>query len=288
MTIERFNQQEEQTVREQLFTCCGSNRWVDELMKHYPFASEKDLLQHTLSAWYDTCNSDDWLEAFSQHPKIGDIETVEEKFASTKHLAGAEQAGVATASSSLIEALAKANKSYHVKYRFTFIVCATGKSGDEMLRMMDDRLRNTYKDELHIAANEQMKITIIRLKKLLYEADWSFLPVSQITTHVLDTSIGKPARNITIALQQEQNNSFHTIAQGVTNHDGRIADLLPPGRIVEGGNYKMIFETADYHQSQQVQSFYPRVEIQFSVFDGQHYHVPLLLNPYGYSTYRGS
>ena len=114
------------------------------------------------------------------------------------------------------------------------------------------------------------------------------MKVSQLTTHVLDTSIGKPGKDITICLKQNISNSWQTIAQGVTNVDGRIADLLPPGRNVLPGNYKMVFETGNYFKANNIKGFYPVVEIDFTVFDDEHYHVPLLINPFGYSTYRGS
>ncbi len=288
MTLQQFNQQSPEAARAQLYACCGSDTWTDEMMKQFPFASEQQLLHEATSIWYDACSHDDWLQAFAQHPKIGDIKSLEEKFASTSHLTSSEQAGVAAASTPVVESLAKANKGYDVKFRFIFIVCATGKSAEEMLRLMNDRLRNTYRDELQIAMGEQMKITMLRLKKLLDEADWSFMKPGQLTTHVLDTSIGKPGCGITIRLQQVTANGWETIAQGITNSDGRISDLLPSVRVLPVGTYKMIFETGPYYEHMQVQGFYPVVELQFSVSDDQHYHVPLLLNPFGFSTYRGS
>lgn len=287
MTLQQFNQQPSAQAKEQLYSCCGSETWLNEMTRHFPFASEQQLVQKALTAWYDHCSADDWLQAFSHHPQIGDLKSLQEKFASTAHLAATEQEQVANASSSVIEELAKANQAYREKFHFIFIVCATGKPADEMLRLLHDRLHNTYKEELAIAMGEQMKITLTRLMKLLPEADWSMLTKSQVTTHVLDTSIGMPASGITICLQQLAFN-WETIAQGITNSDGRIADLLPPNRILPAGDYKLKFETAPYYRHRQVQGFYPIVEIQFTVMDNQHYHVPLLLNPFGYSTYRGS
>jgi hydroxyisourate hydrolase len=112
--------------------------------------------------------------------------------------------------------------------------------------------------------------------------------VSQLTTHVLDTSVGRPGKNISIKLQTETEGKWSTIAQGITNDDGRIPDLLAPERILPASNYKLVFDTEGYFQLQKVRGFYPAVEIQFSIADDQHYHVPLLINPFGYSTYRGS
>lgn len=288
MTLDSFNKLSKEDALKALLTCCGSAKWGNLLMNHFPFSSEKELVDIATVVWYDECKEADWLEAFTHHPKIGDIKSLEEKFASTKHLAGTEQSGVAGASANVIEALAHGNKDYEDKFGFIFIVCATGKSASEMLRLLQDRLKNSKGEELKVAMGEQHKITIIRLKKLLDEADWQFLKVSQLTTHVLDTSIGKPGKDITIRLKAEEGTGWQTIAQGVTNADGRIPDLLPPGRIINKENYKMVFETRAYFDIINIKGFYPEVEIHFTVFDESHYHVPLLINPFGYSTYRGS
>lgn len=288
MTLTELNSLDKTAAAKFLEACCGSRKWLELLLNELPFENATSLIAKAESIWYDSCTEQDWLEAFTHHPKIGDVKSLTEKFASTQHLAGNEQAGVNTATQAIIEALAKANADYEAKFGFIFIVCATGKSAEEMLRLLEDRLSNTYAEELAIAMGEQHKITILRLKKLLSEEDFSSLKVSQITTHVLDTTIGKPGQNITIRMQQPVNGNWQTIAQGVTNKDGRIPDLLPPDRILKVGTYKMLFETGKYFESIAVKGFYPEVEIQFTVFDDNHYHVPLLVNPYGYSTYRGS
>jgi 5-hydroxyisourate hydrolase/2-oxo-4-hydroxy-4-carboxy-5-ureidoimidazoline decarboxylase len=287
MDLRQFNQQEKAVASDSLFSCCGAEKWVSLLLQHFPFASEKDLIERSTSIWYEQCGEDDWMEAFSHHPKIGDLKSLEEKFASSKHLTSTEQAGVADASHEVLVELAEANKSYHEKFGFIFIVCATGKSASEMLRLLTDRIQNTNHEELQVAMNEQHKITIIRLKKILNEADWSWMRNSQLTTHVLDTSLGKPGADISIKLQKH-NRSWQTIAQGVTNADGRISDLLPPEKMLDAGNYKMVFETKKYFEDQNLKSFYPSIEVQFTIAGDQHYHVPLLVNPFGYSTYRGS
>lgn len=257
-------------------------------MENYPFASHAVIMAEAENAWYGACDEKDWLEAFTHHPKIGDTKSLKEKFASTSHLAGKEQAGVEDASDEIIEKLAQANRAYEDQFGFIFIVCATGKSAGEMLRLMEDRLENSREEELLVAMGEQHKITVLRLKKLMPETDWSFVKVSQITTHVLDTSLGKPGENITIRMQEKTDTGWSTLCQGVTNADGRIPDLLPPGRILKPGTYQMVFDTGRYYLETGVQGFYPSVEIQFTVRDGSHYHVPLLINPFGYSTYRGS
>lgn len=112
--------------------------------------------------------------------------------------------------------------------------------------------------------------------------------MSQITTHILDTTKGKPAAGVSITLLQQAGNNWQEIARGVTNADGRITDLLPKEMQLELGVYKMKFDTQEYFAQDNTMNFYPFVEIVFIVAGTEHYHVPLLLNPFGYSTYRGS
>ena len=112
--------------------------------------------------------------------------------------------------------------------------------------------------------------------------------MSQITTHILDTTKGRPAANVSIALLRQTGDNWQEIARGVTNSDGRIADLLPKNTPLELGVYKMKFFTQEYFAQDDTANFYPFVEIVFNVADTAHYHVPLLLNPFGYATYRGS
>lgn len=112
--------------------------------------------------------------------------------------------------------------------------------------------------------------------------------MSQITTHILDTSLGKPAANVTVVLYAGTNGEWNERARGKTNNDGRVGGLLPKAVALEAGVYKLRFETRDYFDAQGIATFYPFVEIAFHVHASEHYHVPLLLNPFGYSTYRGS
>ena len=112
--------------------------------------------------------------------------------------------------------------------------------------------------------------------------------MSQITTHILDTTKGKPAANVPIALLRQMGDNWQEIARGITNLDGRITDLLPKSMQLELGVYKMKFFTQEYFAQDGTANFYPFVEIVFAVVSTEHYHIPLLLNPFGYATYRGS
>jgi 5-hydroxyisourate hydrolase len=112
--------------------------------------------------------------------------------------------------------------------------------------------------------------------------------MAQLTTHILDTTNGKPASGVQIVLFQQEDDKWKQVATGITNDDGRVPDLLPNNVGLYPGIYKIKFETAPYFESLQIRSFYPFVEITFYITGNEHYHVPLLLNPFGYSTYRGS
>lgn len=114
---------------------------------------------------------------------------------------------------------------------------------------------------------------------------------SPITTHVLDTALGRPAHGVPVTLEvQEPDNSFRRLGEGLTNSDGRISDLLPPDTRLKSGIYRMTFDTAAYFTATgRNLVFYPEVAIQFFLHDPtQHHHIPLLLSPFGYTTYRGS
>ncbi len=109
--------------------------------------------------------------------------------------------------------------------------------------------------------------------------------MSAITTHVLDTARGRPAAGVAIRLERDA----RVLGSGATDDDGRLRDLLPAGEPLEPGAYRLVFDTGAYFAAQGTEAFYPQVAVDFEVRDGaQHHHVPLLLSPFGYSTYRGS
>jgi 2-oxo-4-hydroxy-4-carboxy-5-ureidoimidazoline decarboxylase len=145
-----------------LTRACGSSKWVDRMMQRRPFASDARLLFAARNEWFGLTEVD-WLEAFSGHPRIGDRAALEARFPKTHDLSAKEQAGLGGADADVITALAEDNQRYFDKFGFTFIVCATGKTAEEMLRMLRARLANDRAAELRIAAEEQAKITALRL-----------------------------------------------------------------------------------------------------------------------------
>ena len=133
---------------------------------HRPFADAAALFALADACWAGL-SRDDWLEAFAHHPRIGDVEGLRTRFANTRAWAAGEQAGTASASEAVLQALTEGNRAYEARFGYIFIVCATGKSAEEMLGLLHARLPNDPAAELPIAAEEQRKITRLRLEKLL-------------------------------------------------------------------------------------------------------------------------
>lgn len=113
--------------------------------------------------------------------------------------------------------------------------------------------------------------------------------MNAITTHILDISTGFPARGVPVILERQISDGWKVIGKGETDEDGRLRNLMDSGAGLQEGNYRLTFDTGSYFASQKREGFYPQVVVTFTVRDArQHYHVPLLLSPFGYSTYRGS
>lgn len=265
-------------LRAELKKCCGSSRWVERMAERVPFGSEDALFGATDAVWW-SLGSEDWLEAFAAHPRIGSQRDVDRKSGTEKAWSAGEQAGASSASDQVRARLAAANAAYEARFGHIYIVCATGKTGDEMLALAEARLSNDPETELRVAAEEQRKITHIRLRKLLETT------MGRITTHVLDTAKGRPARGVPIVLEKLEGTSYRELGRGVTDDDGRLKTLLPEGAGLSSGTHRLTFDVAAYD----AEGFFPSVSITFVVREpDQHHHVPLLLSPFGYSTYRGS
>jgi len=166
MKLQAINKLTEQEAKIILLSCCCSNAWVNRMLKVRPYKSTEDLYWQADNNWKNLQESD-YLEAFEGHPKIGDVNSLRKKYANTLALASSEQSGIDTATESDLQALADGNLLYEKKFGFIFIVCATGKSANEMLQLLQQRLLNDRASELINACEQQRKITRIRLEKLL-------------------------------------------------------------------------------------------------------------------------
>jgi allantoicase len=155
MVARRLNTRTDDDARHALTACCGSGRWVGEMLEARPFAN----VFTTADAIWNALSPGDWREAFAAHPRIGERKA--------DRFSGSEQSGTSAASSDTMWALAAVNREYEERFGHIYIVCATGKSADEMLAHAKQRMGNAPEDELRIAAEEQRKITRLRLLKLV-------------------------------------------------------------------------------------------------------------------------
>jgi len=158
MTLQELNAVPRYRAEAELVKCCGSTAWVRTITGRRPFAGMERLLRASSEVWWHL-DRDDWLEAFRAHPQIGQR--------NASGWAALEQAGMVRAGAGVAAALEQANQDYLAKFGFIFIVCASGKSADEMLAILKSRLPNEPEAELRVAAEEQDKITRLRLERMI-------------------------------------------------------------------------------------------------------------------------
>jgi len=314
MRLEEVNALDEESAARTLQRCCGSSRWAQAMVRARPFPSAAAMMDLGDAVWV-SLDAGDWFEAFAAHPRIGEVspslddardgpERVEgPKLAGvdsgeggpagasssetrSARWEGEEQSGARLADADARRRLAEGNGQYEARFGYMFIVCATGKSVEQMLEILEARLKNDPHEELRIAAEEQRQITRLRLGKLLDEETGAR---HMITTHVLDTARGGPAVGMTVILEMRHASEWSPIGRGTTDDRGRVTSLTTDKELAPG-TYRLTFDTGTYHRDQGVgMPFFPEAKITFSVRDpDEHYHVPLLLSPFGYSTYRGT
>jgi OHCU decarboxylase len=165
LVAEQLNQLDLPAAEQALSKCCASPGWVTQMLARRPFAGDSAVETAAAEIW-NSLPRDQWLAAFAAHPKIGDPASLRAKYANTSHWASNEQAGVADAAEQTLQDLAEYNQRYEERFGYIFIVCATGKSAAEMLALLKARIGNDADTEIRIAAAEQLKITLLRLKKL--------------------------------------------------------------------------------------------------------------------------
>ncbi|MDT4965367.1 MAG: allantoicase [Acidobacteriota bacterium] len=164
--LERLNSLSREEAEAELLKCCGSTRWSRRMATARPFHDHEALLASADSIWW-ALEKEDWLEAFSRHPKIGEKESATAQAPGARQWSEQEQAGTTSADDQTRRSLVTANEEYAQRFGHIYIVCATGKTADEMLTILQGRLGNDPEKEIRIAAEEQRKITHLRLQKLL-------------------------------------------------------------------------------------------------------------------------
>ncbi|KAF0921479.1 hypothetical protein E2562_007018 [Oryza meyeriana var. granulata] len=291
----------------------GSRRFAAALGAASPFASLADALLAARRIWLNEVDVNGWLEAFAAHPAIGTTSSSVSKWSKEE-----QSAALATATDSTVQELAEWNARYREKFGFVFMICASGRTAAEVLAELKRRYENRPIVELEVAAQEELKITELRLAKL-FSSEASLptsvegSPTSQldkaagssnrtrppITTHVLDVARGSPASGIEVHLEMWKDaptppsfnnkdfNGWVTVGSSVTNNDGRSGQLMGIVDSVAPGFYRISFNTSKYAPS----GFFPYVSIIFEIKKDQtteHFHVPLLHSPFSFTTYRGS
>jgi hydroxyisourate hydrolase len=286
MRLEEVNALDEESAARTLLRCCGSSRWAQAMVRARPFPSVAAMMDLGDAVWV-SLDAADWFEAFAAHPRIGDAPAgVDSSETRSARWEGEEQSGARLADADARRQLAEGNGQYEARFGYIFIICATGKSVEQMLETLEARLKNDPHEELRIAAEEQRQITRLRLGKLFDEESGAR---HMITTHVLDTARGGPAVGMTVILELRHASEWSPVGRGTTDESGRITSLTTDKELAPG-TYRLTFDTGTYHRDQGIgMPFFPEAKITFSVRDpDEHYHVPLLLSPFGYSTYRGT
>jgi OHCU decarboxylase len=166
ISLEHLNMAPHDEAWRALLTCCGSKRWAQLMVEARPFASLAALEEAADRIWQEL-GPEDWLEAFSSHPKIGARQAERPQSKQSSQWSAQEQSGTHQSATETLSALAESNNEYERRFGYIFIVCATGKSGEEMLALCQRRLTNEPEKELPVAAEEQRLITRIRLRKLI-------------------------------------------------------------------------------------------------------------------------
>jgi hydroxyisourate hydrolase len=260
----------EPEARALLTSCLAAPSWVDGMLAGRPYVDREAVLTRgtELAA---RLTDEDVETALARHPRIGER-------AGEGHdaeLSAAEQSGVDAGDAA---ALAAGNAAYEQRFDRVFLIRAAGRSSQDILGELQRRLGNDDVAESREVARQLAEIALLRLAALVPEEGGS-----TVSTHVLDAALGRPGAGVAVRLERLATPP-ETVGEGATDDDGRVADLgagLPPG------DYRLSFDTAAYFARTGTDTFFPRVDIVFAVTSG-HHHVPVLLSPFAFSTYRGS
>jgi 2-oxo-4-hydroxy-4-carboxy-5-ureidoimidazoline decarboxylase len=264
LTVTDFNQLDRDAAVDLLVSCCPSTGWAASVADARPFDDLEGLLATAERLW--TLQPDaERLEAIEAHPPIGGLSA-----ASSRERQ--EQAGAAHADLSTREALAARGEDYRERFGFVFLTDASGRDAADMLAELRTRLANTAEQERANAEDGQRRIMRRRLRRAIIR-----LAPLLVSTHVLDTAAGAPAAGVTVTISQsDDQHEWTTVDTRTTDASGRVEGVEVPG----GGWVRLSFATAG--------EFFGDIVVTFAAGDRERAHVPLLLAPYGYSTYLGT
>ena len=256
-----------------------------------PFAGVKQLFD-AMKAALDRAPSELRLALIKAHP---DLANKTQRAAGLTAESSAEQnsAGLDRLSDAEYVAFERLNNAYRAKFGFPYIVCVRRHTRDSILRDFERRLPNDAKTEMQASIDEICRIAALRVDQLVASEDR--LPVhGRLSTHVLDTQSGRPAAGVAVELVELSDlGASRVVTRTVTNADGRTDRPLIGDRPVPIGHYELTFSVGDYFAARQVAMsdppFLDRIPLRFSVSEPEgHLHVPLLVTPWSYATYRGS
>lgn len=256
-----------------------------------PFAGVKQLFD-AMKAALDRAPSELRLALIKAHP---DLANRTQRAAGLTAESSAEQnsAGLDRLSDAEYVAFERLNNAYRAKFGFPYIVCVRRHTRDSILRDFERRLPNDAKTEMQASIEEICRIAALRIDQLVVSDD-RLKVHGRLSTHVLDTHSGRPAAGIAVELVElSELGASRVVARTVTNADGRTDRPLIGGRPVPIGRYELTFSVGDYFAARQVATsdppFLDRIPLRFSVSEPEgHLHVPLLVTPWSYATYRGS
>jgi hydroxyisourate hydrolase len=271
-------------LRELLRSCLAVPRWIEQVADGAPFASAADLLERARLAAQPL--RDDEIElALADHPRIGERPRGAGRSAAFSR---AEQQAADADDPALAEAIAEGNAAYEKRFGRVFLIRAAGRTRAEIHAEQRRRLALDDEADLRTVAGELRAIALLRLERLLTEEeDQAPATRSHLTTHVLDTVCGIPASGLEVTLERLVHDAWTVLGRGRTDADGRINTLGP--QALPAGRYRVTFDTGAYFAQQNTHTLYPEVVVVVELADpAAHYHVPLLLSPFAYSTYRGS
>lgn len=272
-----LNHAQVSAVRDTLHAVCASGAWGERLLTARPFA-DLDALLAAQDAALAELSAEEFEAAVAGHPPIG-------RPTPGDPTSAREQSGLDDADAGLRAELLDLNLTYQERFGRTFLICATGLSGERMRDALRARLAHHPEREAVVARRELGKINRLRLTRLAEGR-------VTVSTHVLDTSAGRPAAGIAVRLavrdaSRGESDGWRPHAEGRTDADGRCATLpaLPGGAVAA----RLTFAVEPYlTRGGTGTAFFPEATVSFAVTAGERYHIPLLLNPFGYSVYRGS
>jgi 2-oxo-4-hydroxy-4-carboxy-5-ureidoimidazoline decarboxylase len=316
MDLEHFNSTPADQLRPRLLTCCDVPTWADSVIAARPYATPEDAVAAAWTAATELGPAE-VDRALAAIPRIGEPAAGSSTEAAWAHQ---EQSGVGTDADTRA-ALAAGNRAYEERFNRAFLINSAGLDATAILAALNRRLANDPATEAAQVAREVRGIAIRRLARLLDAEDHGAddqqaddrgaddvpthsagsnnraapnstvgAAVSTVSTHVLDTTLGRPASGVHVRFERLEPGTTELVATGVTDADGRVGDLGPNN--LGPGTYRLTFEVAAYSASTGQDCFFPEVAITFALAATggtvPHHHVPLLLSPFAYSTYKGS